>query len=276
MEDIVLIYTVTLDPSESVVGKGINISLVLKKLGIESIATGIVNHKNVEQVAEELDKSEIENQFIEQKRGIKITAKNQQKLLDYLKVLKAGDILVIAGGFAKGIDPVYLTDLAKVADKKAAGLVVDVPYENVLDILPMNPLLIKPNETELKHWFEKDNQKVTTKELINMAHDLVAKGAQHVLLSLGANGAAIVNMMDALMAHAPEIEEVVDSTGSGDALLGTFLAGMLKGYMPVKNLSDAIAAGSDTARSDWLTDFRTTPALQKQVIARRITFEEAE
>ncbi|MDK7094032.1 PfkB family carbohydrate kinase, partial [Gardnerella swidsinskii] len=83
-------------------------------------------------------------------------------------------------------------------------------------------------------------------------------------MSLGANGAAIVNMMDALMAHAPEIEEVVDSTGSGDALLGTFLAGMLKGYMPVKNLSDAIAAGSDTAQSDWLTDFRTTPALQKQ------------
>ena len=77
------------------------------------------------------------------------------------------------------------------------------------------------------------------------------------------------------MAHAPEIEEV-DSTGSGDALLGTFLAGMLKGYTPVRNLSDAIAAGSDTAQSKWLTDFTTTPALQKQVIARRITFEEAE
>ena len=46
MEDIILIYTVTLDPSESVVGKGINISLILKKLGIDSIATGIVNHKN--------------------------------------------------------------------------------------------------------------------------------------------------------------------------------------------------------------------------------------
>lgn len=270
-----MIYTVTLDPSESVVGKGINISLIFKKLGIDSIATGIVNHKNVEQVAEELDKAEIENQFIEQTRGIKITAKNQQKLLDYLKVLKAGDILVIAGSFAKGIDPVYLTDLAKVADQRAAALVVDVPYENVLDILPMNPLLIKPNETELKHWFEKDDKEVTTKELIDMAHSLVVKGAQHVLLSLGANGAAIVNMMDALMAHAPEIEEV-DSSGSGDALLGTFLAGMLKGYTPVRNLADAIAAGSDTAQSKWLTDFRTTPALQKQVIARRITFEEAE
>ena len=72
-----------------------------------------------------------------------------------------------------------------------------------------------------------------------------------------------------------EIEEV-DSSGSGDALLGTFLAGMLKGYTPVRNLADAIAAGSDTAQSKWLTDFRTTPALQKQVIARRITFEEAE
>lgn len=139
----------------------------------------------------------------------------------------------------------------------------------------MNPLLIKPNETELKHWFEKDDKEVTTKELIDMAHSLVVKGAQHVLLSLGANGAAIVNMMDALIAQAPEIKEV-DSSGSGDALLGTFLAGMLKGYTPVRNLADAIAAGSDTAQSKWLTDFKTTPALQKKVIAKRITFEEAE
>ena len=108
-----------------------------------------------------------------------------------------------------------------------------------------------------------------------MAHSLVVKGAQHVLLSLGANGAAIVNMMDALIAQAPEIKEV-DSSGSGDALLGTFLAGMLKGYTPVRNLADAIAAGSDTAQSKWLTDFKTTPALQKKVIAKRITFEEAE
>ena len=52
MEDIILIYTVTLDPSESVVGKGINISLILKKLGIDSIATGIVNHKNARSLKE--------------------------------------------------------------------------------------------------------------------------------------------------------------------------------------------------------------------------------
>ena len=104
---------------------------------------------------------------------------------------------------------------------------------------------------------------------------MVVQGADHVLLSLGADGAAIVNLMHAYLAAAPAIEFKNDQ-GTGATLLATFLAGMLQNHMPVRNLADSIAAASDTARHEELTDFKQVPELQKLIMAEKITFEEAE
>lgn len=280
-----MIYTVTLNTNESVAGKGVNISLVLKKLGVDSVATGIMaNGEN--NVFKELDQAKIEHYFIKQDQVAqldlfasdeqKVPAEKQQELLDYLKKqLKMGDILVVAGSFAPGIDPVYLTDLAKLAQEKMTHLVVDVPYVNVLDILPLHPLLIKPNATELKHWFNKENEDLTTDELVELAHDMVVRGADHVLLSLASDGAAIVNLMHAYVAPAPKVN-VVSEDGAGDTLLATFLAGMLENHTPVRNLADSIAAATDTTQNERLTDFESTSELQRQIMAHKITFEEAE
>lgn len=269
----ILIYTITLNTEESVAGKGIDISLVLKRLGIDSIATGITTDE--QKVKDELAKENVESHFIVSDSDT-ISAKTQQALLDYLKEnLKMGDIVVIAGQFAKGIDPAYLTDLAALANKKMSHLIIDVPYDTVIDVLAYHPLLIKPNESELKQWFGKEGETLTTKQLIDLAHDLVVKGTDHVLLSLGANGAAIVNLMHAYMAHAPEVD-VVDPAGAGEALLATFIAGIVKNQMPVTNLANSIAAAADTVQSKRLTTFETTPDLQREIIARKLTFEEAE
>ncbi|QNQ84210.1 phosphofructokinase [Lactobacillus sp. PV037] len=268
-----MIYTLTLDTTENVMGKGIDISLILKKLGIDSLATGIIQEKKAK-IEKELANAEISSHFIDASTESPVTAKSQQALLDYLKEeLKAGDIVVIAGKFAPGIAPTYLIDLATLATKKSAYLVIDSPYQEVRDVLPLHPLLLKPNETEIKAWFDQTDKLLTTKQLLDLAHDLVADGADHVLLSLGKEGAAIVNMTHAFMAHAPEVEEV-DPVGAGETLLATFLAGMMKNYSPVRNLADSIAAATDTVQVKRLTNFETTPALQRQIISRKISFED--
>ena len=269
-----MIYTITLDSSESTMGKGIDVSLILKKLGIDSTATGIVNKTDEKEIVRELDEAGIDYKFINPNSSKKISAKTQQDLLDYLKEnLQMGDIVVVSGKFAEGISPAYLIDIATLATKKMSYIVVDVPYDTVRDILPLHPLLIKPNEEELKAWFNKSNESLTRDQLLNLAHDMVAHGADHVLLSLGQNGAAIVSLTTAFMADAPEIKSV-NQNGAGETLLATFLAGMIKNYAPVRNLSDSIAAASDTVQSELLTNFEATLELQKQIIAQRISFEE--
>lgn len=264
-----MIYSVSLDASNEEVGKSVEISLILKKLNIESTVVGISPH--VDKVKSYLDGIGIKHNFIEKVP----TAKVQQEFLNYLKEnLQMGDILVIAGKFEDGIDPVYLVDMATIAAKAMVHLVVDLPYDTVMDILPLHPLLIKPNEAELKAWYHKENRNLDVSEEIELAHDMIIQGADHILLSLGENGAAIVNLMHAYLAKAPEVE-VKNPQGKGEALLGTFLAGMLKNHMPVRNLADSIAAASDTVRKDKLTDFKNNTELQKLIIAEKITFEEA-
>lgn len=264
-----MIYSVSLDNNKKI-GKSVEIALILKKLNIESNVVGILAQSSEIKCC--LNKNQIKYNFIQEKP----TATIQQEFLDYLKeTLQMGDILVVAGEFAEGIDPVYLIDMAKIAAKAMVHLVVDVPYDTVLDILPLHPLLIKPNQAELKDWYDKKGNQLSVKEEINLAHDLVVQGADHVLLSLGENGAAIVNLMHAYVAGAPEIK-FENERGTGETLLATFLAGMLQNHMPVRNLADSIAAASDTAQSEWLTDFENVAELQKLIIAEKITFEEAE
>lgn len=265
-----MIYSVSLDASNEKVGKSVEISLILKKLGVESTVIGIAPHVN--KVKSYLNKIGIKHDFIEKVP----TAKVQQEFLDYLKEnLQMGDILVVAGKFENGIDPVYLVNMATIAAKAMVHLVVDLPYDTVMDILPLHPLLIKPNEAELKAWYHKENKDLDISEEVELAHDMVVQGADHVLLSLGKNGAAIVNLMHTYLAKAPEVE-VKNPQGKGEALLGTFLAGMLKNYMPVRNLADSIAAASDTVRKDKLTNFENNGELQKLIIAEKISLEETE
>ena len=264
-----MIYIVNLEANQEQIGEGTEIALILKQLNIASIVTGISS--NAQKAKAVLEEANIANHFIEKE----VSTKTQQELLDYLKDnLKMGDILVVAGKFI-GIDPVYLIDLATIAAKNMVHTVVDVPYATVLDILPLHPLLVKPNQTELKTWYNKQNEALSIKDEINLAHDMVVQGADHVLLSLGADGAAIVNLMHAYLAAAPAIEFKNDQ-GTGATLLATFLAGMLQNHMPVRNLADSIAAASDTARHEELTDFKQVPELQKLIMAEKITFEEAE
>lgn len=81
--------------------------------------------------------------------------------------------------------------------------------------------LLKPNRPELE---ELVGQPLTTLgEVVAAARDLVDRGAETMLVSLGRDGAVLVDRDGASHADAP-IDDVVNPVGAGDALLAGFLA----------------------------------------------------
>ena len=92
----------------------------------------------------------------------------------------------------------------------------------------------------------------------------MARGAQNVLLSLGSQGALLVNATTVLLGNAPK-GTVVNTACSGDTMLGTFLAGMKQQKPLDENLKYSIAAGSSTAFRSGLTDFTDVDELSKQI-----------
>lgn len=293
-----MIYTVTLNPAIDLVivtrklkpqvvnrtekfelqpnGKGVNVSFVLKKLGITSVATGIGGGFTLDYIVSGLKEKGIQTNFFKVKEptrvnvftnvidenteykevnpGPVINQTVQDKFLQYLTTnLVTNDIVVISGSFSKGIKPNILVEIAKIAKNKKAKLVIDSSYPAILDTLPFQPFLLKPNDAELAKLFN-CKEKLTKKKIVELSQKLLAGGCKNVLVSLGARGAALINNNRILFANAPKIK-VVNSACAGDTMLGTFIA-LLEKNKPVEEaLKMAVAAGSDTASRIGLTEF---------------------
>jgi len=83
-----------------------------------------------------------------------------------------------------------------------------------------------PNETELNLLTGQPVKDVASAE--GAARALLAKGAQTVIVTLGANGALLVTKDEAK--HIPAFKvQVVDTTAAGDAFIGGFASALLRG-----------------------------------------------
>jgi fructose-1-phosphate kinase PfkB-like protein len=81
---------------------------------------------------------------------------------------------------------------------------------------------VKPNRGELEELVGRSLP--TLGEVIEAARELVGRGIEQVLVSLGVDGAVIVGRSDVRHAEA-RLEDVGNPVGAGDALLAGFLAG---------------------------------------------------
>jgi ribokinase len=110
---------------------------------------------------------------------------------------------------------------------------------NPAPALPLPDELLKaadfilPNETELSLLTGKTIGDLASIEAASRS--LVVRGAHNIVVTLGANGALIVNKDGSQHIPAYEIK-VVDTTAAGDAFVGGLAVGMLNG----KSLEDAV------------------------------------
>jgi 1-phosphofructokinase len=102
--------------------------------------------------------------------------------------------------------------------------------------------LLKPNRGELEGLV--DRELPTLGDVVDAASALVYGGVRTVLVSLGRDGAVVVDATGAVHGEAP-IDDAINAVGAGDALLAGFLAG---GGTPAA-LSTAIAWSVAACRS---------------------------
>jgi 1-phosphofructokinase len=102
--------------------------------------------------------------------------------------------------------------------------------------------LLKPNRRELEGLVDRDLPTLGT--VVDAAASLVDGGVRTMLVSLGRDGAVVVDQSGAVHCEAP-IDDAINAVGAGDALLAGFLAG---GGTPAA-LSTAIAWSVAACRS---------------------------
>ena len=270
-------------------GKGVNVSFVLKMLGIDNTATGFIGGFTGEFIKEELEEKEITTDFVrinettrinvftnvlEEKTEYKIVNKGPNILkdsLDELKKklseLKENDLLIISGSSPQGVRDEDLLEIAKLAKEKKVRFAIDTSSNILLDILEFKPYCIKPNDEELMQLFNLNE--LTTENIIHYGQELVSLGAEQVIISLGEKGAYLFNKEEILVGNAPK-GELVNSACAGDTMLATFIGLQELGESTEKSLKKAIAAASSTAFTEGLTDFENVPRLEKEITIKRV------
>lgn len=266
-------------------GKGVNVSFILKQLGVDNTALGVGGGFTSEFIEKSLRNQGIKTDFThidgisrinvftrvvetdteykEVNNGPIVSSKKLEDFLQKISQLKIGDKLVVSGSFSKGIDPEVIIKIAQMAQQQQFDLVIDTSYPQVKTAVKYRPFLLKPNDEELLSWFDKeDSNDLST--LVKYSKQLIQQGAKNILLSIGSKGALFVNQEQVIFGNAPKIK-VVNTACSGDTMLGTFLAGMEQKLSLADNLQRSIAAASSTAATAGLTDFNDVKELMQQI-----------
>lgn len=299
-----MIYTVTFNPAVDLVirtdkietgsvnrtrgeeiyfgGKGVNVSTVLKELGVESKALGFVAGFTGEAIERSLREKGIETDFVHLEQGFSrinvkirsesetdfngfgpvIDARSVEKFFEKLDAISDGDTLVIAGSIPQSLNSDIYEKILERLRGKNIRTVVDATKDLLMNTLKYRPFLIKPNHYELGELFGALPE--TDAEIIEYAQRLKAMGAQNVLVSMAEKGALLLDEKGDVRFCGACSGAVKNSVGAGDSMVAGFIAGLSAGDYDYA-LRLATAAGGATAFSDGLGEKRLIDKLLKQL-----------
>ena len=245
-------------------GKGINVSRVVKRLGVDTMAGGFIGGFTGEYIENYLTEEGLKTDFIRTTEITRINVKikssretelngpgpdlqetDVNELLVKIGRLTENDWLVIAGRIPDSVPDSFLSELAMHCERNKVRLVVDTSGPALKQLMEsIKPFFIKPNEQELG---ELVGQTIRTKQdAVMYAQEVVKEGISHVVVSMGAQGALYVSAEEILFAAAPK-GDLVNSVGAGDSLVAGFIASYSIDQDAEKAFLYGVASGSATA-----------------------------
>lgn len=264
-------------------GKGINVSRVVKRLGVDTIAGGFIGGFTGDYIENFLRDEGVKTDFIRTPENTRINVKiksteetelngpgpelneqNIQSLIERIGRLSEEDWLIIAGRIPASLPSSFLLELAAYCEKNKVKLVVDTSGPALKQIMEIiKPFFIKPNVQELEELVGKTIH--SKEEAIVYAKELIGDGIQHVVVSMGGEGALYVSAEETLFATVPK-GKLVNSVGAGDSLVSGFIASYSQDGCAEKAFRYGVASGSATAFQSDLCKKEDVESLVSQVI----------
>lgn len=269
-------------------GKGINISVLLKRLGHENVATGFIGGFSGSYIRQSLLEEGVQPSFIEldaitrinvkikadqeteiNAQGPTISPEDSQRLLHYLEeVLVKGDTVFLAGNAAPGMTSAHYKAIARLCQEKQVRFVLDTNKDLLTTCLDYRPFLIKPNAHELGEIFKVKVESVG--EVVHYAKKLQGLGAKNVIVSMGGLGAVLLTETGVVYQSSVPQGELVNSVGAGDSMVAGFMAEFLESEDYVESLKYGAASGSATAFSVGIASRELVDQLVSQIEVKKI------
>jgi 1-phosphofructokinase len=228
-------------------GKGINVALALKTVGREVTAVLPVGGSTGPALVAMLDAAGLTHRDVPiagavrtnvslieadgttskvNEPGPQVSAEEIEDLINAaLVVSSVGEWMVWCGSLPAGFEESTLAGALAHARSTGRRVALDSSGPALSTALNLArdelPHLIKPNADELAELA--DRTLATMGDVVDAATQLVRRGVETLLVSLGGDGAILVNDQVALHGETP-VAKVVNTVGAGDAFLAGYLA----------------------------------------------------
>lgn len=272
-------------------GKGLNVSKVIGLCGEEVLATGFTGGFNGAYVEQLLTEKGIPNEFVHVKGetrscinildgdgksteflepGAPVTAEEEATFLrKFETLLPKCSVVTMSGSAPKGIPADIYGKLIAMGKKAGVKMILDTSGQYLIEGVKAKPFLIKPNHDEIAQLLGRPAE--TMEEMLESAKELHRSGIHYVVISLGADGAAVVCGEGVYTARPPKIQ-AVNTVGCGDSMVGAMAAALERGYGVEEMLRYAVAVSSANAMNLETGYFRQEDMEEnlKQVIVEKI------
>jgi 1-phosphofructokinase len=250
-------------------GKGINVAVVAKRLGLEAQCLGIMGESGAVELTAMMDREGLKHKFLTVQGHVRTNMKvysldgqgvtelnepgtplNQEVLSEFTRMAeeetKDSDMVVLTGSLPPGCPEGTYRDLLKALEGKKCILDTE-GKELELAAKGAKPYLIKPNLREMEATLGIELR--TMRAIRDAALLFVQLGVKHAVVSMGAMGAMYISSEKTLF--APSLRVSTKSTvGAGDAMIG----GMLLGYELEKDMARAFRYGIAAGAASVMTE----------------------
>jgi 6-phosphofructokinase 2 len=251
-----------IEEKNSVGGKGIDISRVIKELGGQSVALGFIGGYNGIEAEGRLINESIVCDFTRTNDEIRSNIiiyqrkKNLQTLLStrgpeikpfevsalYNKVreVPSDSYVVLGGSMPKGMSYNFFAQLITTLKEKGVKVVLDADEETLVRGLNAGPFLIKPNIHEFGRLINKNIS--DTEDIFEEAKPFLSI-VDYIVVSAGARGVVGVSREGSYHALPPKVK-VRSSLGAGDSLVAGIVYVLNKGGSFEESLALGVACGT--------------------------------
>lgn len=253
-------------------GKGINVSIVLSHMGFATHTLGFRAGFTGAEIERLIRKEGSVVDFIELPQGcsrinVKLKGRKESEingqgpsipddalnaLYARLSLLRKGDTLVLAGSIPDCLPADIYQKIMKRVQDREIRCVVDATGDLLQNALQYEPFLVKPNVHELGDLFGVSIENLQDVEAYS--EKMQSMGAQNVLVSMGGEGAFLLDAKRKTHYSKAPKGKLVNSVGAGDSMVAGFLVGYLNTRDYEKAFQLGVCCGSATAFLPWLAE----------------------
>ena len=251
-----------INKQEVYAGKALNVAISIKRLGEECIATGFMFEENGRQFIDQFSAEGLTCDFVWNPGAVRVNYKiidnksmmteindkgslveldKQEELLNLAcSISQNCSIAVMSGSLPQGVEKDFYAKLCTRLPRRIKKI-VDAEGLALTNAVKQGVYMIKPNIEEFERLTQK--QFGTKRDMIKACREFIDMGAEHVLLSLGSEGAILTNGTKSYFCKSANV--AVNSTvGAGDSMVAAAAIAIEKNANMPEILKCAVAGGT--------------------------------